>query len=79
MHPRLASHLNNIQSQNPIDIYFDYEYTNGFFKPFSEINCGPLPNHDINGVDLTNQYTIVSLFWIKNRFGWFLPTSQRYF
>ena len=47
------------------DIILDYEDTNGIIKPFSEINCGPLPNHDINGVDLTNQYNQVGISFIR--------------
>ena len=51
--------------QNSVDIIFDYEDTNGMFKPFSEINCGPLPNHNINGVDLTEQYNQVGISFIR--------------
>ena len=54
-----------IKSQSTIDIILDYEDTNGIIKPFSEINCGPLPNHDINGVDLTNQYNQVGISFIR--------------
>lgn len=56
---------NKTKFQNTIDIILDYEDTNGIFKPFSEINCGPLPNHNINGVDLTNQYNQVGISLIR--------------
>lgn len=56
---------NKIKFQNSVDIIFDYEDTNGMIKPFSEINCGPLPNHNINGVDLTNQYNQVGISFIR--------------
>ena len=56
---------NKIKFQNSVDIIFDYEDINGMFKPFSEINCGPLPNHNINGVDLTNQYNQVGISFIR--------------
>lgn len=51
---------------NSIDINLDCKQTNSIIKPFSEINCGPLPNHDIkNGVDLTNQYKEIGVSFIR--------------
>lgn len=56
---------NQIKSQDTIDIILNYEDTNGIIKSFSEINCGPLPNHDVNGVHLTNQYNQVGISFIR--------------
>ena len=48
-----------------IDIKLDFNDTNGILKPFSEINCGPLPNHDMPGVDLTNPYQQTGFSFIR--------------
>jgi len=49
-----------------LDINLDYNQTSGIIKHFSEINCGPLPNHDVkNGVDLTNEYQDIGISFIR--------------
>ena len=50
-------YLNTNQSSftNEFDLVINCENTIGLISDFAEINCGPLPNPSIRGVDLTNQ------------------------
>jgi hypothetical protein len=51
---------------NSLEIILDYAQTNGIIKPFSEINCGPLPNHDVkNAFDLTDDYKDIGISFIR--------------
>ena len=54
------------QSSISFDVILDYKKTNGVIKPFSEINCGPLPNYNIkDGIDLTKQYSEIGINFIR--------------
>ncbi len=54
-----------VQSQDHI-IHFDCLQTDKVIHYLSEINCGPLPNHDNHdGVDLTKQYQEVGIDFIR--------------
>ena len=43
----------------------DCEQTSGLINHFSEINCGPLPNPTITGVDLSNQFRKIGLDFVR--------------
>lgn len=49
-----------------VSVNIDCEKTIGFFNDFAEINCGPIPNPGIDGVDLTNQFRETGLDFIRN-------------
>lgn len=56
----------NIKLNEDLFIDIDCKKTNGIIKKFSEINCGPLPNQEINdGVDLSVQYKDVGINFIR--------------
>ena len=52
--------------QQDLMIHFDCRQTNETIHYFSEINCGPLPNHDNqDGVDITKQYQKIGIDFIR--------------
>ncbi len=60
------STADSIKPIDSLDINLDYKQTNGIINPFSEINCGPLPNHDVlNAVDLTDEYQDIGISFIR--------------
>lgn len=52
--------------ESELIIEIDCNQTNGFFKNYGHINCGPHPIYNIeNGVDLTSQYQEIRLNFIR--------------
>ena len=49
-----------------LNISLDCKKTNGIIKPFSEINCGPLPIRSVkNSVDLTKEYQELGIKFVR--------------
>ena len=64
--PAASSFNSYFVEKTRVDITLDYTQINGRIKSFAEINCGPLPNHNIhNGVDLTSQYQKTGFQYIR--------------
>lgn len=62
----IPSNIFNNQSKNSFDISLDCSKTNGEIHNYGEINCGPLPNHDVKkGTDLTDQYQDIGIDLIR--------------
>lgn len=66
-----ATHSNStnelsLLNQNEISISFDCEKTEGLITDFAEINCGPIPNPGIDGVDLTSQFRETGFDFVRN-------------
>ena len=56
----------SLLNQNEISISFDCEKTEGLITDFAEINCGPIPNPGIEGVDLTSQFRETGFDFVRN-------------
>ncbi|RLF42199.1 MAG: hypothetical protein DRN12_00985 [Thermoplasmata archaeon] len=75
----ISLYINPVFSQPFLDnakILFDCTNTGGLIKPFSEINCGPLPvyyNHKPS-VDITQQYQDIGINFIRTH-DFFGPTD----
>ncbi len=50
---------------NSIEIQLDCNSIDGLINDFAEINCGPIPNPDVNGVDLTQQFKKTGLHFVR--------------
>ncbi len=59
---------------NNVEISFDCNVTDGLIKPYSEINCGPLPVYYREGVDITQQYQDIGITFIRTH-DFFGPTD----
>ncbi len=56
----------SLLNQDELSIVFDCKKTEGLITDFSEINCGPIPNPSIEGVDLTGQFRETGLDFVRN-------------
>jgi len=56
----------NNMSEDAFDIFLNCNETDGYICPYSEINCGPLLNHDVqHALDLTKQYNEIGIKLIR--------------
>ncbi len=55
----------DVNRLDTIEIQLDCTNIDGLINAFSEINCGPIPNHDVNGVDLTDQFKKTGLQFVR--------------
>lgn len=56
----------SLDYQDEVYFLFDCIKTDGVLTDFSEINCGPIPNPGIEGVDLTNQFRETGFDFVRN-------------
>jgi len=56
----------SLQTNDELLLVFDCTNTGGYINDFSEINCGPIPNPGIKGVDLTNQFKETGFDFVRN-------------
>ncbi len=56
----------SLDYQYEVSFLFDCKKTDGVLTDFSEINCGPIPNPGIEGVDLTNQFRETGFDFVRN-------------
>jgi len=56
----------SLLNQNEVYLLFDCKKTDGILTDFSEINCGPIPNPGIEGVDLTSQFRETGFDFVRN-------------
>ena len=56
----------SLLNQNEVSFLFDCKKTDGILTDFSEINCGPIPNPGIEGVDLTSQFRETGFDFVRN-------------
>ena len=57
--------LSSTQNQNLI-IDLDFQNITDTINHYGDINCGPIPNHDVvNGADLTSQYQQIGIDFIR--------------
>ena len=62
----IPHNIDNYNSIESFEISLDCEKINGKIHNYGEINCGPLPNHDIKiGEDLTEQYQEIGIKLIR--------------
>jgi len=51
-----VSYNSQLNITDNFHIKLDCEHTDGLINHFSEINCGPLPNPNVEGINLANQF-----------------------
>ncbi|HMA83974.1 MAG TPA: hypothetical protein VKP59_07085 [Candidatus Thermoplasmatota archaeon] len=53
-------------TKDELSLVFDCTKTKGYINDFSEINCGPIPNPGIEGVDLISQFRKTGFDFVRN-------------